>query len=117
MLTLVPPIRPIGSEEIFDARSPAGNCALKHLLGYAKEPFDSGGRKTIRRDIGMQSCAKKDLIRVDVPDPGKRLLVHEERFQPAPTVLEEPAKIFQGDRQGIVTESSGDIPIHALLIQ
>jgi hypothetical protein len=117
MALFVLPFCSIWSKKIPHARTAAGNRAVKHLSSYKEKPFDSGGRKTISWNIGVQSRTKEDLIRIDVPNPGNSLLVHEQRFQPAPPVLEEPTKIFQRDRQGVVTESSGDIPVEALLIQ
>jgi hypothetical protein len=86
-------------------------------LGYAKEPFDPGGRKTVGLNIGVQFRAKENLIRVNVPNPCDRLLMHEQRFQPASSALEEPMKILRGHRQGIVTESAGDVPIETFLVQ
>jgi hypothetical protein len=117
MALFVSPFCSIRGKKIPHARTAAGNRAVKHLLSYKEKPFNSGGRKTISRDIGVQSCAKENLIRIDVPNPGNSLLVHEQWFQPAPPTLDEPTKIFQRDRQGITAEPAGDISIEPLLVQ
>lgn len=98
MALFVLPFCSIRGKKIPHARTATGNRAVKHLSSYKEKPFDSGGRKTISRDIGVQSCAKENLIRIDVPDPGNSLLVHEQWFQPAPPTLDEPIKVFQRDR-------------------
>ena len=95
MALFVSPFCSIRGKEIPHARTAAGNRAVKHLSNYKEKPFDPGGRKTISRDIGVQSRAKEDFIRIDVPNPGNSLLVHEQWFQPGPPTLEEPIKIFQ----------------------
>jgi hypothetical protein len=42
----------------------------------------------------VQTGPKENFIRVDIPDPGDNLLMHQERFEPPTSLLQEPLEIL-----------------------
>ncbi len=65
----------------------------------------------------MKAGPKENLIRVDVPDPGNHLLVHQEGFNPPTSLMQNPHKILLRCREGIHSKSAGEIPIQSGFIQ
>jgi len=62
---------------------------------YLPQPFLF---KLPQRNFGMQPQLKKYFVRVDIADAGDDLLVHECRFEHAPSALEQPDKVIFAER-------------------
>src|SRR6266508_6584614 len=78
----VVPLGPVRRQKIPDAGAAGLDRFREDLLHAVIQPFDRGKLQPARRPIGMEPGAVQDFIRIDVTDPGERLLVHEQRLQP-----------------------------------
>lgn len=94
MLMFVLSLGSIGSKKIADARPSCENRLFKNLSRDLVETFDLWHGQAIDLSIWVVSGPKENLVRVNVPDPGNNLLMHEERFQPTPPLSEDSYKVL-----------------------
>ncbi len=76
VLELVLSLRPVGGEEVSDARSTGSNRGPKYHLHLLIQLEPCGVADVTRIPIRMQPSAKENLVCVDVPNPGNDLLMH-----------------------------------------
>ena len=60
---------------------------MKDLTHDRVELFRFRPREPTDREIGVKAGAEENFIRIDVPDPRDHLLVHQEGFDPATSLL------------------------------
>jgi hypothetical protein len=65
----------------------------------------------------VQTRSKENLIRVDIPDPGDNLLMHQEGFKPATSRLQQFHKVLLRRGERIQAKSAGAISIKSHPIQ
>jgi hypothetical protein len=94
MPPLVLPLCSIRGEEIPDARPATSDRFMEDLTHGVVEAFNPAHRKSADLNMRVQTGPKENFIRVDIPDPGDNLLMHQERFEPPTSLLQEPLEIL-----------------------
>ena len=79
--------------------------------------FKPGHRQFADLNMRVQTCSKKNLIRVDIPDPGNDLLMHQEGFESATSRLQQFHKVLLRRGERIQAKSAGEISIKSCRIQ
>ncbi len=67
---------------------------MEDLTHDLVELFNPGRRKPAGLNMRVQTGSKENLIRVDIPDPGDDLLMHQEGFEPATSLLQQSHKVL-----------------------
>ena len=106
MSLLVLPCGPVRGDEIPDAGSSVPDGGGQDRSHRIVEPPDGPGPQTIGRPMGMQTSPVQDLVRIDVPDAGDPLLMHQQRFDTTPPPFHQLPEVLPSDRQGIASESA-----------
>lgn len=79
--------------------------------------FNPGHRQSTDLNMRVQTGSKKNLIRVDIPNPSDDLLMHQERFEPATSRLQQIHKVLLRCGERIQSKSAGEISIKSCPIQ
>lgn len=67
--------------------------------------------------MGVQTGSKEYLIRVDVPDAGNDLLMHQKRLQPTASFSQNSHKVRLRHEKRIDPESASEISLKSCLVQ
>ena len=67
---------------------------MEDLTHNLVELFNLAHRKSAGLNMRVQTGPKENLIRVDIPDPGDDLLMHQKRFEPATSLLQQSHKVL-----------------------
>lgn len=81
------------------------------------ELFKLTHRQPTDLSMWVQTGSKENLIRVDIADPGDDLLMHQERFEPATSRLQQFHKVLLRRGERIQSKSAGEISIKSRPIQ
>ena len=65
----------------------------------------------------MKPRPEEDLVGINVPNPRDNLLAHQQGLQPAARRPEQLQELITIDRQGIMAEPSGRIPLQSRLVE
>jgi len=98
-------------EEIFDAGSATGNRLTQHRLYRVIESGYRSPAKLTHFPVRMESGTKENFVRVNIPNPGNHLLVHQQWFQPTTPGSHEMDKFIARHREGIEPEATGTIGV------
>ena len=90
---------------------------MEDLAHDLVELFNPARRQSADLNMRVQTGSKENLIRVDIPDPGDDLLMHQKGFEPATSLLQESHNVLLRGGERIQTKSTGEIPIEPCLIQ
>jgi len=90
---------------------------MENLRHDLVELFNLSHRQSADLNMRVQTGSKENLIRVDIPDPGDDLLMHQERFEPATSRLQQFHKVLLRHGKRIQAKSTGKISIKSRPIQ
>lgn len=90
---------------------------MKDLAHDPVEHFNPGHRQSAELNMWVQTGSKENLVRIDIPDPGDDLLVHQEGFEPATSRLQQFHKIRLRHGERIESKSASDVSIKTRPIQ
>jgi hypothetical protein len=65
----------------------------------------------------MESGAKKDFIRVNIPNPCDHLLMHQQRLEASTSGLHEMDELIAWHREGIDPEAASTIAVESCPIE
>lgn len=116
VVVLVAAFGPIWCEEIPDTGSATGDRRLQDRLHRVIELESRGLTEATDFSIRVQSSAKQNLVRIDIPDARNDLLMHQQGFEAPATALQHSDEFFPSDGQGVVPKPTGHIPIETSLI-
>lgn len=94
MVLLVTTFGAVRRKEISDARPAAVDGVQEHLSHRVVQEIDHLPPHATRDPMWMQAGSEQNFVGVNVPDPGDRLLLHQQRFQTSPARPNEPRKVF-----------------------
>lgn len=90
---------------------------MEHLTHNLVKLFNPGHRQSADLNMRVQTGAKENFIRIDIPDPGDDLLMHQERFEPATSCLQQSHKTLLRRGERIQPKSAGAVAIKSCSIQ
>jgi hypothetical protein len=67
---------------------------MENLAHDLIELFNPAHRQSASLNMWVQTGSKENLIRVDISDPSDNLLMHQERFEPATSFLQNSHKVL-----------------------
>lgn len=111
MTVFVLTFRTVRGKEIFDAGSATGNRLTQHRLHGV---IESGYRRPAQLThftVRMESGTKENFVRVNIPNPGNHLLMHQQWFQPTTPGSYEMDKFIARHCERIDPKATGSIGI------
>jgi hypothetical protein len=111
MTVFVLTFRAVRRKEIFDTGSATGNCLTQHRLYRVIESDDRAPTQSIHFTVRMESGTKENFVRVNIPNPGNHLLMHQQWLQPTTPGSHEMDKFIARHREGIDPETTGAIGV------
>jgi len=116
MTNFILALRPIGGEIVPDAGSSAVNRLAQNRLHDAVQALHGAGCQAAGDGIRMNTGAEQDFVRVDVPDTGDGLLMHQQRLEPA-AAAKKPCEFLPRHTERIAPEAPGRIPAKPVAVQ
>jgi hypothetical protein len=117
MSALVLSLCPIRRKIVPDTGPSHGDGLTQYLHHDSIELHHRLLSELIRRLIRVNPGTEENFIRINIPDARNHLLVHKQGFEPASRGDEQPQKLFKANREGIVPEPAGRIPIQPFLVE
>lgn len=100
----IPTSHPIRRDEVSNAGATIADSLGQDTLNLPVDLPSPEFRKTVDRAVGVDSRPEQNLIRINVPDPSYKLLVHEERLDPSSPIPDHRPERLPIHREGIQSE-------------
>ena len=111
MTVFVLTFRTVRRKEIFDAGSATGNRLTQHRLHGVIESDYRAPTQTTHFTVRMESGTKENFVRVNIPNPGNHLLMHQQWFQSTTPGSHEMDKFIARHCEGIDPKATGTIGV------